>query len=684
LTNYAVNKSHENFEFNEDASNVGVGNKRTIQWFLEWLDTPEQLNPTSEKGRVSPGSAHVWTSVADVVNRTLLAVQPQLSHAYRTCIPDPDDDGFSCFEILGFDIMFRNNYEPILVEVNHSPSLTCDTPLDKNIKYGLLTETMRLVKVSGTDRKKEAQRTALGAQSRLYSGFKDADEKLLTAERDMMLREKGWNVRMNKRKTYENKVSTRFNLIHPTEEAVALCTRHEMACIDAQKNNGEAKRGKEDGEMWLLQGHNNTDPTTAGASVAPVVPVAPVAPVTSSTSTSPLYIDPRRLKTLARPYGLFYKEASRMFSESTLGISPSNRRERQLLSSAQPRPLDYSQSYQDFVHKDNKNNKKHNTATNNVMPVVSGTQYSNEQQASMHREYRGERENNNRKRTNAHSRHLPQTLGASLQRVLNNAPSSTMDLHRNSVLHQHSNRTNDPVGRTAMNFQKYMETVNRTRDIEQEYRQMINNQMSRVDTNRTAMEERIRQDRIGTTVGNHPVDKRSGVLLTKNQYSTHHRSSTPPMNPRNVHVRRGLPSMERVHVQRPSSMGSTGYGYGGTRPSHGGPIGTARALVKHHDSRVVTIVPNRSQQNTQYFVQPKYQKTTRKAHKKLRLIGVNQSLGGGNGGDSGVTVFQQQQKKRLKKKAKKKKPKKKVANGNTGKKKVTVKHLFSKTRRVVH
>ena len=150
--------------------------------------------------------------------------------------------------------------------------------------------------------------------------------------------------------------------------------------------------------------------------------------------------------------------------------------------------------------------------------------------------------------------------------------------------------------------------------------------------------------------------------------------------------------MERAHVQRPSSMGSTGYGYGGTRPSHGGPIGTARALVKHHDSRVVTIVPNRSQQNTQYFVQPKYQKTTRKAHKKLRLIGVNQSLGGSNGGGgssggsggSGGTVFQQQQKTRLKKKAKKKKPKKKGANGDTGKKKVTVKHLFSKAKRVVH
>ena len=134
LTNYAVNKNHADFEFNEDGHEIGSGHKRTIQWFRTWLESQGQ------------DSASVWTSVADVVNRTLLSVQPQLAHAYRSSIPDPEDDGFTCFEILGFDIMFRSNYDPVLVEVNHSPSLTCDTPLDKNIKYALLRETMKIIK----------------------------------------------------------------------------------------------------------------------------------------------------------------------------------------------------------------------------------------------------------------------------------------------------------------------------------------------------------------------------------------------------------------------------------------------------------------------------------------------------------------------------------------------------------
>jgi len=45
-----------------------------------------------------------------------------------------DDDGFSCFEVLGLDIMLDSKLQPWLLEVNHSPSFTVDTPLDFQIK----------------------------------------------------------------------------------------------------------------------------------------------------------------------------------------------------------------------------------------------------------------------------------------------------------------------------------------------------------------------------------------------------------------------------------------------------------------------------------------------------------------------------------------------------------------------
>jgi len=39
-----------------------------------------------------------------------------------------------CFEILGFDIMIDSKANPWVIEVNHAPSFTTDTPLDFRIK----------------------------------------------------------------------------------------------------------------------------------------------------------------------------------------------------------------------------------------------------------------------------------------------------------------------------------------------------------------------------------------------------------------------------------------------------------------------------------------------------------------------------------------------------------------------
>jgi tubulin polyglutamylase TTLL5 len=57
------------------------------------------------------------------------------------------------FEIFGFDIMFDQNLKCWLIEVNSSPSLGCDSPLDTRIKGSLIRDTIALVDPPAYDRK---------------------------------------------------------------------------------------------------------------------------------------------------------------------------------------------------------------------------------------------------------------------------------------------------------------------------------------------------------------------------------------------------------------------------------------------------------------------------------------------------------------------------------------------------
>lgn len=62
----------------------------------------------------------------------------------------------NCFEILGYDILLDSDMKPWLVEVNLSPSLACDSPLDMTIKGNLVTDTFNMINVKRFDRRKES------------------------------------------------------------------------------------------------------------------------------------------------------------------------------------------------------------------------------------------------------------------------------------------------------------------------------------------------------------------------------------------------------------------------------------------------------------------------------------------------------------------------------------------------
>lgn len=64
--------------------------------------------------------------------------------------------------------MLDSKLKPWLIEVNHTPSFTTDTPLDYKIKYGVINDALKLIDVSVKNREKfENKPNELGV---IYAG----------------------------------------------------------------------------------------------------------------------------------------------------------------------------------------------------------------------------------------------------------------------------------------------------------------------------------------------------------------------------------------------------------------------------------------------------------------------------------------------------------------------------------
>ena len=128
LTNYSVNKKNQKFVQNTDANCDGVGHK----WSLKAL-----MKVLQEKGE---DTSLLWTNIYDIIIKSLISIEvPVVENLKRFNV------GSNCFDLLGFDILIDSNFKPWLLEVNLSPSLATDSPLDFHIKSNLITDTFNLV-----------------------------------------------------------------------------------------------------------------------------------------------------------------------------------------------------------------------------------------------------------------------------------------------------------------------------------------------------------------------------------------------------------------------------------------------------------------------------------------------------------------------------------------------------------
>eukprot|EP00928_Gymnodinium_smaydae_P039088 TRINITY_DN26789_c0_g1_i1.p1 TRINITY_DN26789_c0_g1~~TRINITY_DN26789_c0_g1_i1.p1 ORF type:complete len:1116 (-),score=139.62 TRINITY_DN26789_c0_g1_i1:86-3433(-) len=131
LTNYSINKSASNFVENASLGHDNVGHK----WSLSALNKHLRCAGVDTK--------LMWRRIMDILVKALLSVEHTIAARTRKATSHSE----SCFELYGFDVLVDERLKPWLLEVNLSPSMQAESPLDWQIKSSLLSDALNLVGV---------------------------------------------------------------------------------------------------------------------------------------------------------------------------------------------------------------------------------------------------------------------------------------------------------------------------------------------------------------------------------------------------------------------------------------------------------------------------------------------------------------------------------------------------------
>jgi tubulin polyglutamylase TTLL5 len=78
----------------------------------------------------------IFKRIEDILVKTIISAEPLLNNGCEMFVPHRNN----CFELLGFDVMIDDKLQAKLIEVNLSPSLSCDSALDQKVKANLLAD----------------------------------------------------------------------------------------------------------------------------------------------------------------------------------------------------------------------------------------------------------------------------------------------------------------------------------------------------------------------------------------------------------------------------------------------------------------------------------------------------------------------------------------------------------------
>ncbi|TKR87807.1 hypothetical protein L596_012149 [Steinernema carpocapsae] len=229
LTNYSLNKNSESFEKNKEMKDT-EGHKWTLGGLLRHLHA-EGLD-----------TEFMMVRIEDIIVKTLISVQGKVAAASRYVLPHPK----CCFELFGFDILIDQDLKPWLLEVNLSPSLACDAPLDSVLKTKLICDTFNVACIPLISRKEHTVGTEDSAdetEDDLDAGDVDAGNEKDIAK---VVPRVGQPVKLPRlRQTAANRIKNRStNALRKIKQYIIKSEQalEERAKAHVQKVNMETKR----------------------------------------------------------------------------------------------------------------------------------------------------------------------------------------------------------------------------------------------------------------------------------------------------------------------------------------------------------------------------------------------------------------------------------------------------------
>ncbi|CAF3839944.1 unnamed protein product [Adineta steineri] len=136
LTNYSINRYNSEYKSNND-STACAGHKWSLKALWAYL----------KKRDVDV--ADVIERIKDLVIKTIISADSYVNVLTKANVRRK----FSVHELFGFDVILDEQCKPYIVEVNISPSLHSNSPLDMNVKGSMISDLLNLSGFMIPDRK---------------------------------------------------------------------------------------------------------------------------------------------------------------------------------------------------------------------------------------------------------------------------------------------------------------------------------------------------------------------------------------------------------------------------------------------------------------------------------------------------------------------------------------------------